>query len=136
MPHAPQVLPGYDDTVMEEPSEGGIEETDFWDPQARPSEVYLEYTGDGSGTRIMFQNGRLLVGRLVSQVDFAVNNPKVGKMHAEFICQNGQCFVQDLNSKNGTYINGSEERLTSNMPYPLQNGDRVSLADSEFVIHC
>lgn len=136
MPHAPQMLPGYDDTVMEEPSEGGIEETDFWDPQARPSEVYLEYTGDGSGTRIMFQNGRLLVGRLVSQVDFAVNNPKVGKMHAEFICQNGQCFVQDLNSKNGTYINGSEERLTSNMPYPLQNGDRVSLADSEFVIHC
>lgn len=136
VPPVPQVLPGYDDTVMEGPSEDGIEETDFWDPQARPAEMYLEYTGDSSGTRIMFQNNRLLVGRLVSQVDFAVNNPKVGKMHAEFICQNGQCFVQDLNSKNGTYINGSEERITSNMPYPLQNGDRVSLADSEFVIHC
>ncbi len=136
IPPVPQVLPGYDDTVMEGPSEEGIEETDFWDPQARPAEMYLEYTGDGSNTRVMFQNSRLLVGRLVSQVDFAVNNPKVGKMHAEFISQNGQCFVQDLNSKNGTYINGSEERITSNMPYPLQNGDRVSLADSEFVIHC
>lgn len=84
----------------------------------------------------MFQRGRLLVGRMDSEVDFVVKDINVGKIHAEFFCQDGQCYVQDLNSKNGTYINGSESRITSNTPYLLTNGDHVGLADKEFVVHC
>lgn len=130
------VVPQYKVAAVQEPIEEEIEETGFWDPSARQTEIYLEYIGDGSGTKVMFQSGRLLVGRMDSEVDFVVKDINVGKIHAEFFCQDGQCYVQDLNSKNGTYINGSEIRITSNTPYLLTNGDRVGLADKEFVVHC
>lgn len=129
------VLETCEETAMQSSMEEGADETDFWDP-AQQTETYLEYMEDGSGTRIVFHKESLLIGRLSNQVDFVVNNPKVGKIHAEFICKNGCCYVRDLNSKNGTYINGSSERITSNIPCPLSDKDRVALADSEFVVHC
>ena len=69
-------------------------------------------------------------------MDFVVKSPKVGKIHARFFYENGQYFVVDINSKNGTYINGSGMRIDSNMAYPLHDKDRIMLADSEFTIRC
>ena len=69
-------------------------------------------------------------------MDFAVTNPRVGKIHAEFIVRDGKVFVKDLNSKNGTYINGNPQRLGSNVEYQLNDRDRVSMADSEFTLRC
>lgn len=109
--------------------------TDFWNPD-QVSEAYLEYIENGVSTKIPFMKESILVGRLRNQVDFPVNNARVGKMHAEFIQRDGIFYVQDLNSKNGTYINGSRSRINSNVLYPLSNGDQIHLADSKFVIHC
>ena len=111
------------------------EETEFWDP-SKSSEKYLEYSNDGQTVKIPLVKESTLLGRLASQVDFAVNNPKVGKIHAEIVMKDGSCYIKDLNSKNGTYLNGSGERIASNMPYSLENGTRIALADSEFVYHC
>lgn len=109
--------------------------TDFWNPD-QVSEAYLEYIENGVSTKIPFMRESILVGRLRSQVDFSVNNARVGKIHAEFIQRDGIFYVQDLNSKNGTYINDSRNRINSNALYPLSNGDQIHLADSKFVIHC
>ena len=97
--------------------------------------AYLEYYENGVMTRVPLEKPSLLVGHLKGQVDFALSNPKVSKVHAEFINQNGQIFVKDINSKNGTYVNGGP-RIGSNVPYPLHNNDRISLANSEFVLRC
>ena len=79
---------------------------------------------------------RLKKSLWIWQVDFAVNNSKVGKIHAEIVLKDGNCCIKDLNSKNGTYLNGSADRIASNIPYPLTNGTKIALADSEFVYHC
>ena len=42
----------------------------------------------------------------------------------------------DINSKNGTYINGNGMRIESNLPHLLHDKDRIMLADSELVIRC
>ncbi len=111
------------------------EETEFWDP-SRSTEMYLEYINEGQSVKIPLMKESTLLGRLASQVDFAVNNSKVGKIHAEIVLKDGNCCIKDLNSKNGTYLNGSADRIASNIPYPLTNGTKIALADSEFVYHC
>lgn len=109
-------------------------ETELYDENAGMS-AYLEYYENGTVTRVPLDKPSVLIGRLRGQVDFVISNPRVGKIHAEFIAQNGQFFVKDINSKNGTYIN-SGERISSNIPYPLHDNDRVRLADSEFTLRC
>lgn len=76
----------------------------------------------------------MILGRLSGQVDFAVSNPKVGKVHAEIVNQNGQIFIKDLSSKNGTYVNGASGRINSNVLHSLNANDKFKLADSEFVL--
>lgn len=122
---------GNGDTILAE-SEG---DTELWDGDAG-MEAYLEYYVNGVLSRVILNKPSILIGRLSSQVDFAVSNPKVGKIHAEFLNQNGMIYVKDLNSKNGTYINRNGQRLNSNVPYPLKDNDRISLADSEFTLRC
>ena len=110
-------------------------ETELWD-YSTEGEAYLEYYVNGVMTRVPLDKQSVLIGRLSRQVDFAVANPNVGKIHAEFINMNGSIYVKDLNSKNGTYINRNGQRINSNIPYPLKDNDRISLADSEFTLRC
>lgn len=131
-PLAPTPTPMYGG--MAETEIGG--ETELWDSAEDGMEAYLEYYENGLMTRIVLNKPSILVGRLQGQVDFAVTDPKVGKVHAEFINQDGKIYVKDLNSKNGTYLNGALQRLNSNMMYPLKDSDRIALAKSEFVLHC
>lgn len=119
---------------MAETEIGG--ETELWDSSEEGLEAYLEYYENGLMTRVALDKPSTLVGRLQSQVDFAIADPRVGKVHAEFVNQDGKIYVKDLNSKNGTYLNGNIQRLNSNMLYPLNDNDRIALAKSEFVLHC
>lgn len=145
MPQAPQLsaafsvppaaasVPSYAGMAS---SSGSGDETELWDGSQSGMSAYLEYYENGQLTRIPLDKPSILIGRLKGQVDFAVANPKVGKIHAEFLNQNGLIYVKDLNSKNGTYINGSGQRIGNNVPYPLSNNDRITLADSELTLHC
>lgn len=110
-------------------------ETELWEGE-QTGAAYLEHYVNGIVNRIPLTKTGTLIGRLASQVDYPVANPKVGKIHAEFINQNGMIAVVDQNSKNGTYINRSGQRINSNVPYPLKDGDIISLADSEFTLRC
>ncbi len=117
---------------------GSGDETELWNgAMENGQDAYLEYFENGRITRIPLSPSRaLVVGRLRSEVDFAVKSPRVGKIHAKFFYQTGQYYVTDINSKNGTYINGSGRRIESNVPWPLQDKDRIMLADCEFTIRC
>ncbi len=129
-----QVQPVFDD---ESDTDIGSE-TELWDGTMEEGmEAYLEYYEGSHVIRIPISStDSTIIGRLESQVDFAVKNPKVGKVHAKFYGRNNQYFVVDINSKNGTYINGSRTRIESNSPFLLHDQDRITLADTEFIIRC
>lgn len=98
--------------------------------------AYLEYYENGLMTKVSLDKPNVLIGRLRGQVDFAVNNNKIGKIHAEFIAINGSYYVKDYNSTNGTYINSIPQRITSNDEVQIFNGDKIMLANSEFTLRC
>lgn len=52
----------------------------------------------------------------------------ISRFHCELIKRNGQIYLQDLNSSNGTRLNG--ERLKPGSPELLRKGSRIKLAET------
>ena len=71
----------------------------------------------------------ILIGR-GSKCGLVINDPKllVSGIHGKVIIQSNKVFFQDLNSTNGTYING--KKIVSNKPHELKSSDVVVLAKS------
>ena len=93
-----------------------------------PKIMQLILTSRETGQQIMLEENSLVIGRKTPEAMGVLRNAPntVGRKHAE-ICRVGdRFFIRDLESRNGTMING---RLISPMElYPLSDGDKVSLA--------
>lgn len=72
-----------------------------------------------------------MVGRLEKQVDYCIRNPAVGKLHAEIKKTADGYYITDINSRNGTLMNG--ERLEPSKEYKLENGVHITFANEEFI---
>lgn len=73
-----------------------------------------------------------LVGRDEAAVHLLIPSTFVSRRHAVFFKQNQNYFVQDLHSKNGTFLN--DQRLDSGAcsTRPLQDGDKIRFNMVEF----
>jgi pSer/pThr/pTyr-binding forkhead associated (FHA) protein len=47
----------------------------------------------------------------------------VGRRHIRLFIQGGQLMLEDLDSTNGTVLNG--QKLAAHQPQPLRNGDQI-----------
>uniref|UniRef100_A0A832EDF9 ATP-binding cassette domain-containing protein n=1 Tax=Desulfacinum infernum TaxID=35837 RepID=A0A832EDF9_9BACT len=72
--------------------------------------------------------GRISIGRL-PESDLYIPSPLVSRRHAEVIWSNGRAFLRDLNSTNGTFING--ERVTGTRI--LRAGDTLQIGTFFYV---
>lgn len=59
------------------------------------------------------------------------HNSAVSRRHAKIYCENEMYEIEDLNSTNGTYVNG--EKIAGGERRKLENGTRIKLANEEFV---
>ena len=65
----------------------------------------------------------LIIGR--EHADIALALPQLSRRHAQVALQGSLCVISDLNSKNGTAVNGN---LLDEDPHYLQHGDLIVLA--------
>ena len=72
----------------------------------------------------------LSIGR-TSDNDIVLSNPFLSKKHARLIVREGQVYLEDLGSKNGTFLN--ENRLNKYDNALLRNGDKIRLGNVEFL---
>ncbi len=72
---------------------------------------------------------RVTVGRK-EENDLILPFRNVSSYHALLECENGVLYVEDLNSTNGTFINGKKVETRE----PLGNGDTLRFATYEFLI--
>ena len=63
------------------------------------------------------------IGRDPGQCQLALQDPDVSSVHAYIGCRKGQWIIQDMNSTNGTYVNG--EKITT---AGLKSGDRIKIS--------
>ena len=81
---------------------------------------------------IVISKPEFLLGRSAAKADGVVSGSSmVGREHCKIIQREGQYFLIDLQSTNGTMINLGT-RLNPNQAYPLKSGDHIALANMEF----
>ena len=74
------------------------------------------------------------IGKDMNSVDYVISdNPAISGSHIDFIIRGDQCYAMDLNSKNGTSING--RTIPVRYEIELEDGDRIRLANEDFVFH-
>jgi len=73
--------------------------------------------------------GKYTIGRR-SECDFPVSDNTVSRKHAEMEVVDGECFLTDLGSHNGTMLNGS--RVTERVQ--VFDGDRILFGQAEFKV--
>lgn len=85
--------------------------------------------GDQAKKEWVLTTGRLVIGRLPS-CEISLNDQNASRQHAEFVWRDDGWWIVDLDSTNGTFLNGSlvKERR-------LNYGDRIQIGSSrlEFV---
>ena len=71
------------------------------------------------------------IGKERDRVDFCITeNRTISRLHATIYNRDGSCFVEDNNSTNRTYINGTP--VLPDREIKLKNGDVLKLSDEEF----
>jgi pilus assembly protein CpaF len=78
----------------------------------------------GVQSKLSFSKPELTVGRVQGN-DIVLAKRNVSKQHARLLLKDNQAVVIDLNSTNGTWVNG--RKITA--PYPLKHGDKIYIAD-------
>ena len=84
--------------------------------------------------QIEIDKDECILGKNPSMVDKSITfNKMISRVHCKIIWENGQYFVTDLGSANGTFVN--KTRVQPKQVCPLQNGDTLRLANSDFEIN-
>ena len=71
------------------------------------------------------------IGRDPMRADFASENKVIGRVHAHVIISNGEYFLEDNHSTNGSYVNGV--KLSPKEKVKIKHEDKIKLANEEFI---
>lgn len=74
--------------------------------------------------------GSVTLGRS-SKNDIVIKDKFVSKNHLNITERNGIFYLEDLNSANGTYLNG--EKVDAGTLIELQNGDKIGVGFIQFI---
>lgn len=111
-----------------------IEETRCLVRKQQPEGLHLVRYGSGEHGQVLdifIGQEPVFVGKIKQESDILLNFPTISRRHARLECQNERYYVKDLNSKNGTFLNG--KRLNPQEQCEIKAGDRVAFAEFEYV---
>lgn len=101
--------------------------------EAQRTEAYLIEEGKSSlMDRIFIDASTFVIGRDAG-VSFRINEHAISKKHAQISCMNGQYYIKDLGSSNGTFVN--EARLEANKETPISHGSSIKFGNKCFIFN-
>ncbi|NWG20886.1 MAG: winged helix-turn-helix domain-containing protein [Chloroflexi bacterium] len=98
--------------------------------QSGPAPLLVVRRQDAAAIQIEWTQPSLTIGRDTSN-DIVIDHPLASRRHARLERDDGGYSVRDLDSTNGTYVNG--ERIEG--VHALHNQDRIWVADAEIVFN-
>lgn len=79
----------------------------------------------------VINSNEFIIGKKAELCDGIIDfNKLISRRHCKITKQGGQYMITDLQSSNGTYVN--KVKLQPDLPYPIQHGDVIRLANSNF----
>lgn len=96
---------------------------------SRISGRILKLKKDGEAKIWKLEKEISVIGKMVQASDICLDYPGVSRIHGKIRRWDGKDFLSDLNSRNGTRLNG--QILVPEREYLLQKGDIITIADVE-----
>lgn len=134
---APYASPGTGGKVIETGVlHAGDNETGILNSGSAPTGVlsskpYGQLVRKNGGAMVKIAANPFVIGKERLKVTYCIdNNNMVSRRHAQITNTGGGASLTDLNSKNGTFVNGL--KCDPNTPVTLKSGDVITLADEEF----
>ena len=85
----------------------------------------------GELATIYLQNELTVIGKMENAADAVIDLPTVSRIHAKIRKREGEYYLTDLNSRNGTSVNG--KILRGDEEYCLQDQDQIDFAQARYV---
>ena len=79
---------------------------------------------------VSLQNLPCTIGKARGMVNYCIEDSSVSRMHARVECRNGHYILTDLNSTNGTYVNGMP--LDPNEQIEIEPGDEIRFGNMKY----
>ena len=98
-------------------------------PQAEPWELVIQ-AGSRRGLKLTLDRPRLIIGRDVS-TGLRVVDVMASRQHAVLVREGDTLILRDLQSRNGTYVNGTQVESE----IELQSGDSFRVGGTTFEVH-
>lgn len=97
--------------------------------------IYIQSEGNAGDVRQAFPDiyigtDAVTVGKMQGQCEVLLNAETVSRIHARLEYRKGTGYVRDLNSRNGTFLNG--ERLEPQELRSFTEGARIAFADVQY----
>lgn len=94
----------------------------------RPAGRLVFQSGPLAGQTVRLNRSRLRIGAVAENNDLVIESTAISRCHAVIYRRGRSVEIEDLNSTNGTFVNGMPVRTA-----PLEPKDKVRLADVEMV---
>jgi predicted component of type VI protein secretion system len=88
-------------------------------------------TGKSAGRAIVLKRPRLLIGR-AEECDIRPLSDEVSRRHCQVLKESDHVAVEDLGSRNGTFVNGKRIEAKT----LLHDGDRLRVGSLELTVAC
>ena len=119
-----------EDDLIYEPEEIRPEETVLLSHSPASPGGRLVYEGTGNEQDFEIEKNETAIGSLPTGNDVVLKSPGVSRHHARIIKEGSAYYIVDLNSTNGTFINGKP--LSYKEKVPLKIRDLISFGDAAF----
>ena len=97
---------------------------------SRQSAAYCLQSRDETNERIFLTRDRTVIGKNIETADEIIVDDSVSRRHAFITREEENYYLEDLNSLNGTYING--ERLGYKEKVRLHENDVIAIGGKTF----
>lgn len=96
--------------------------------------AYIIKPDSEGADKIYIDKAEFNIGRDKVNSDFVIEKPTVSGKHAAILSDNGEYYIIDNNSSNGTYLNNV--KLQPNKRYKLNSKDNIIFADQSYCFFC
>lgn len=97
-----------------------------------PKELYLLPLKKDEYPSIYIKKDSAVIGCMKESCDYVLQERGISRLHAKIMKTSMGLILLDLNSTNGTFLNG--EQMIPGQDYSLEKGDMIAFSQVEFVV--